>query len=209
MNASGDDTWPPSPELLAAYFDGEFEGRDDLIQVRRRLEDWLAADPGARAELAEYRRLRHLWAETTPREPPVAAWQNLLRRLESCPQEAGALRRGVGSGASWKMAIVLAGAACFLLAAILVRDSGTARDDMEPFPVASEREVVILYVEGADTGTLVVGQLPLQGPMELVDAGDVTLTSVEPAQRDNMVPDVHIAGPGRPIIWARAEGEDD
>jgi anti-sigma factor RsiW len=209
MNASGDDTWPPSPELLAAYFDGEFEGRDDLVDVRRRLEDWLAADPGARAELAEYRRLRHLWQETTPREPAVTAWQNLLRRLESCPVRAGSLSRGAGSHAPWKMAAVLAGAAGFLLAAVLLKDSGTARDDMEPFPVASEREVVILYVEGADTGTLVVGQLPLQGPMELVDAGDVTLTSVEPAQRDNMVPDVHIAGPGRPIIWARAEGEDD
>ena len=69
MNPRHGSDWVPSPELLAAYFDGEFEGRDDLALLRQRLEDWLDRHPGARCELAEYHRLRHLWLETTPPEP--------------------------------------------------------------------------------------------------------------------------------------------
>ncbi len=81
--------------------------------------------------------------------------------------------------------------------------------DDSPFPVASESEVVILHVDGADAGTLVVGELPLQGPLELVGPGEVTFSSVQPAQRDNMLPEVYANGPGRPIVWARAENEED
>jgi hypothetical protein len=204
--------WPPSPELLAAYFDGEFEGRDDLEPLRRRLEEWLARNPRGCAELGEYRRLRRLWLETTPPDPPPASWRLVQSHLEN---------RGTGTGAAdfsssrpslrtpWKTTGFLVAAACLLLAVIRFKEFAGPPLDDKPFPVASEREVVILHVDGADTSTLVVGALPVEGPLELAGLGDVTLTSVEPADRDNMVPEIHIDGPGRPIIWARAEAEED
>jgi anti-sigma factor RsiW len=202
-------TWAPGPELLAAYFDGEFEGRDDLAPLRQRLESWLGSNPRARAELAEYRRLRHLWLETTPPEPDAAAWDNARVRLEACGTRPRSLAPGRGRANSWKITAFLTGAAAVLLTALFFTDHATAPEDDSPFPVASAQEVVILQVEGADTGTLVVGELPVQGPLDLVGPGDVTLTSVQPAKGDNMVPEVHIAGSGRPIIWARAESEED
>jgi hypothetical protein len=66
-------------------------------------------------------------------------------------------------------------------------------------------EVEILRVEGADTGTLVVGALPVHGPLELADPGEVTVTSIEPDARDQMVP--VIRSTGRPMIWARLDSE--
>jgi len=74
-----------------------------------------------------------------------------------------------------------------------------------PFSVAAAHEVEILNVDGADTPTLVVGELPVQGPLVLAAPGEVTVTSVQPAARDNMVPEVNVQGPRRPMIWARAE----
>ena len=74
-----------------------------------------------------------------------------------------------------------------------------------PFAVARAHEVEILNVEGADTHTLVVGDLPLKGLLELAGLGDVTVNSVQPAARDNMLPDVHLSGPGRPMIWAKLD----
>ena len=187
--------WPPGPELLAAYFDGEFEGRDELALLRQRLEEWLSANPHGRAQLAEHRRLSRLWAATTPPDPAPAAWRNVQNQLERCQDQTPALpKRADGR----KAVDVLAGAVCILVAVFLVKDFAkaprverTGADD-EPFPVASAREVVILQVEGADTGTLVVGELPVQGPLELAAPGDVTLTSVAPAEGDNM------AVPGNP-----------
>jgi hypothetical protein len=208
MTSPNDSSWAPSPELLAGYFDGEFEGRDDLAPLRQRLENWLVANPGGRAELAEHRRLRHLWLETMPTDPAPAAWHGVLCRLKRSLATRRPAPRHARQPMPWKWAY-LAGAACVLVAFFLSKELAQAPEDNEPFPVASEREVVILRVEGADTGTLVVGELPLQGPLVLVGPGDVTLTSIEPAQRDNMVPEVNVTGPGRPIIWTRAAAEED
>ncbi len=204
----------PSPELLAAYFDGEFEGRDDLAPLRRRLEDWLAGHPAAQTELADYHRLRQLWQETAPPDITLGSWQEVLARVER-EAAAGPLPVSSSSGRPWPATALVAAAAGVVLAAFLILprihqqpvQKALAEDDI--FPVASEREVVILHVEGADTGSVVVGQLPLQGPLELAGPGDVTLTSVQPAARDNMVPQIVAGGQGRPIIWARAETEDD
>src|SRR5262249_48326011 len=76
-----------------------------------------------------------------------------------------------------------------------------------PFLVATEDEVEILSVQGADTATLLVGTLPVQGPLILVREGDVSLRSVQPAAKDNMVPDLFLQGTGAPMIWARTGAE--
>jgi hypothetical protein len=193
---------------LAAYFDGEYEGRDDLAPMRRRLENWLATHPRGCRELAEYRRLRQLWLQTTPADPAPEAWQAVQRQLEKC-QTGPPVGRRVRASWPWKAAGLIAAAACVLFAVLLRPERPRGTEDIEPFPVASADEIVILNVEGADTGTLVVGELPVQGPLELADPGEVSLTSVQPAERDNMVPEVSVSGPGRPIIWVRAEGEQE
>jgi hypothetical protein len=207
MISSSDPDWSPSPELLAAYFDGEFEGRDELAALRQRLEDWLAVNPAGRTELADYRRLRRLWLETTPAGP--AHWRNVQRRLEQYQGKITWLPGAVRAKSPWKPSDLLVGVACVLLAVLVFRQFTVIPVDDAPFPVASEREVVILQVDGADTATLVVGELPVQGPLELAGPGDVTLTRVEPAERDNMVPEVQIDGPRPPIIWARAAAEEN
>ncbi len=74
--------------------------------------------------------------------------------------------------------------------------------DIEVFPVATAAEIAILRVEGADTHTLVVGELPVHGPLVLAGPGEVALTSVQPDARDQMMPHIRLDGPGRPLIWA-------
>lgn len=104
-----------------------------------------------------------------------------------------------------KAAVALA--ACLFVAIYLFRNSSSV--DETPFPVATSNEVVILHIEGADTGMIVVGELPVQGPLVLVGPGEVVFTSVKPAPPDNMIPEVHAGGPGAPIIWAHAEPEEE
>jgi hypothetical protein len=82
--------------------------------------------------------------------------------------------------------------------------SGTGEEEAI-LPVARADEVAILRVEGIDTETLVVGQLPLQGLLELASAEEVSVTSMEPAE-DNMVPKVRV-GARSPMIWARAPSD--
>ena len=198
-------------EILAAYADGELEGRDDLAPLKERVEDWLAQHPEAEAELAELRQLKQAWQETTPPSPPPHVWQRMLRELERPSQPARATSRSV-----WQRSAIIAAtvAACVALGLVL----RTARQpevvptpqpaplvDETPFAVAAAHEVEILDVDGADTPTLIVGELPVQGPLVLAMPGEITVTSVQPAARDNMVPEVNLQGPGRPMIWARAE----
>lgn len=86
----------------------------------------------------------------------------------------------------------------------------SARTDTAPpaaFLVASSDEIEILSVDGAATSSLVVGQVPVQGSLELLSPGDVTLTSVQPAEGDNMMPRVHLKGHETPLIWARVDSE--
>jgi hypothetical protein len=73
--------------------------------------------------------------------------------------------------------------------------------DLEPFPVATAAEIEIVRIDGADTGTIVVGTLPVTGPLVLAVAGEVTVTRVAPAD-DKMVPDMYLEGPDAPVIWA-------
>jgi hypothetical protein len=211
MTPPREQSWAPSPELLAAYFDGEFEGRDELVPMRQRLEDWLAGNPEARAEFTECRRLKQLWLETTPPDPGQAVWWKILDEME-CRKDEGAARKDEGGRMKderrrpWKKAAV-ALAACLFLIVYLARDSKVAEET--PFPVATTEEVVILHIEGADTGMIVVGELPVQGPLVLIGAGEVVFNSVKPAPPDNMIPEVHAGGPGAPIIWAQAEPEEE
>jgi hypothetical protein len=213
------DDWSPRPELLAAYFDGELDGRPDLDALRRRVRDWLCRHPEAGAVLDDYRRLAQLWQETRPPEPEPETW----RRVEEClarhplPQPVPARRARAGR---WVAALLAVAAGVALWAWLGLHDpagpkvaekkaapAAVGEDAVEVFPVATAAEVTILRVEGNDTHTLVVGELPVQGPLELAGPGDVVLTSVQPDTRDQMMPQVRVDGPHRPMIWAPTASE--
>jgi hypothetical protein len=213
------DDWRPGPELLAAYFDGELAGRTDLVLLKQRVQDWLRRHPDAMAELADYRQLDRLWQETAPADPGEDAWQQLQGRIAPAPRMPAARPRR--SSAGYWAAVLLATAAGIVLAVWLgLAHEGPQQiarppafqpqplvDAPEIFPVATADEIAILHVDGADTQTLVVGELPVQGALELAGPGEVALTSVQPDRRDNMMPLVHIGGAQHPLIWAPVEQE--
>jgi anti-sigma factor RsiW len=197
--------WSPTPETLAAYEDGEYE-EIGQAGMKTRVEAWLLQHPEAAAELADHRRLRHLWNAAAPAEPDADTWAALLARIEAAPRTARHSRWGRGLG--WIAGLLVVGAAALFVVATGMLNPGPAQPDVdsEPFIVATAEEVEILSVAGADTQTLVVGQLPVGGPLELLQQGEVTVTSVAPAAHDNMVPQMRDRPP---MIWARLETDVD
>src|SRR5436309_10364312 len=84
---------PPTPEQLAAFFDGELEGKDALAPLKQRIEAWLCEHPEARAEWDLYRRLAELWRATAPDEPAEEAWNAVRARLPERPAAVKSTRR--------------------------------------------------------------------------------------------------------------------
>jgi hypothetical protein len=216
MNAAPDPNWEPDPQWLAAYFDGELEGRDDLAGMRTRVEAWLQTHPEALEQCAELRQLQKHWLDTTPMEPTAAAWQQCLAGIEA--QRAAGL--GSASPRRRRRFAVGAIAASILLCAVTlfgVWRFGEGepppvvvvpkhKDLPEVFEVAQAHEITILRVEGADTDSLVVGVPPLVGLLELAESGDVDVLKMCPDVRDQMLPNVREQG--RPLIWARIDTDE-
>jgi len=223
----GESGWTPRAELLAAYVDGELDGDGSDGDLRGRIERWLTEHPEAAGAVEAQRRLLEWFQVTAPGDPGETAWEPVAARLHTL----SLTQSGQSRGGRWAKLGVLGvvGVAClgltFTLASILDRQEGPpvqppsqpraatslASTDMEAFPVATAAEVEILSVQGEDTATLVVGELPVQGSLVLLQADELTLTAVEPA-RDNMVPEIR-KGISAPMIWApldveREEPED-
>jgi hypothetical protein len=160
--------------------------------------------------------LRRLLQRTAPPEPHPAVWTSLFAQIERQARGEGQVTRsGLASRLSsltpWLAASAAVAAA--LLVALLIELGRTpqvanvgpvAPTGAEAFPVASAAEIEILSVAGADTHTLVVGNPPLDGTLELLEPGDVSLFSVEPAA-DDMVPEFRFHGPNAPMIWAHLD----
>ncbi len=79
---NGPEIPPPSPELLAAYVDGEFEGSEELAGRKQAIEDWLETHPDAYADILAWRRLKRLVQCTAPAEPADEAWAALWARVQ-------------------------------------------------------------------------------------------------------------------------------
>jgi hypothetical protein len=221
MKNAPDSDWRPDQQLLAAYFDGELEGRDGLADLCARMEAWLQEHPEAVQEWANHQKLQKLWHDTTPAEPNAAIWNQTFEQIEArCTKPI----RVPSSKRPWLTASVVAasiavffgllfGALRLLLpsdtsdnpiaAALNVNSDNTNPNETEILPVATAEEVVIRRVEGADTGLLVVGQLPVNGPLELAAPGEVRVFHVRPDVRDQMMPTVLEKGPSPPMIWAK------
>src|SRR5262249_30449778 len=122
----GDDEPAPTPEQLAAYADGELDGRAEEA-LRRRIEAWLARHPEGAGDLDAQRALARLWQATTPPEPSEATWADVLARLEQVspsPDVRPARSTRRLALAAWITAALAAGAAAVWLAVVVYR-SGT------------------------------------------------------------------------------------
>ncbi len=206
----------PRPELLSQYYDGEL----DHDPARKSLvENWLATCPEAAEQIETYENIEQLLEQTVPLEPDDFQWQKVVLGIED-----GCRRRHERwAWLSRRLAAGMLGstAAAVLLTLMLIPKPQTDQQarpaptqveakpseaPVDPWQVATSDEIEILRVGGDDTGSLVVGDPPVEGMLELASPGEVTLYSVEPAE-DNMIPDVRFQGPSAPIVWAQLDSE--
>jgi anti-sigma factor RsiW len=241
----GEPISPPTPEMLAAYVDGEFEGNHLLLAHKRAIEAWLESHPQAAEEVLAWRRLKRLMQETGPEEPPEEAWDLVLSGIQANLTGANAKPLAARPvlplwvrGAAAAAILVMVSALALLAHPTAERtrllswlghlgtenhapgdhgfpagEKGFAANAasqkkkpvVEPFAVLNDDEVEIRHIEGPDINTLVVGPA-VDGPLPILKRGDFVLNSVEPAEEDEMVPDIQI-DQGPPIVWARNENE--
>lgn len=210
-----DHDWKPDPQLLAAYFDGELEGRDDVADMCARIDAWLAAHPEAAQEWAAHQQLQKLWLDTTPTDPSRATWNKVLDRIDARRQRVAApssprpwLIAGICAASIVLFIGMLFGAMRFLAptpgavdAVVQVPPKQPEPIDIDVLPVALASEVTILRIDGADTEAVVVGAMPVSGPLELADSGEVCISCQCPRVVVRQDP------PHRPMVWARADVE--
>jgi len=184
---------PPTPELLGAYADGEFEGRQDLQPLRQELEAWVASHPEAQVELAELRRLRRIYEESPPPEPSDAHWNRCFDAIAKADKTP--VKPAIGSPA--KIIGTIASLAAVLLFVVAPR-FGTR--PVEAWATAGPSDVEIVHAEAEDAA-LLAWQMP-HDPLPLAESGDVAFVEPEMPRRV-----VYREGVGRPMIWALAEEE--
>jgi hypothetical protein len=215
----------PDALHIAAFLDGEYDGRPELVERRQRIREWLLDHPEAGAAALAQRRLARLMAATAPPEPSEVAWDRVFARLDQAPAPAAP-----AAGRSWlpragaAAAALLTAAAAGWLALFLgqqpppapvqeapapvakrvepaprVEPPAPKAPEWEVFPVATAAEIEILRIGGADTRTLVVGELPVIGPLEPTRPGEVVLTRADAEVRLDV----------RGWMWMREFVEDD
>jgi hypothetical protein len=150
--------------------------------------------------------LRALFKSGAAPEPSATQWD---RTLESIHR--GLARPRVtpvfGTSNRWRrpalVAAALIAAAAILIALVLPtwRSNNTPRDDdrvlVAEFPVTEPEDVEILSVDTADSGAIVVGELPHQKSIVWAEAGDVALQGESPADMH-----MHSDGDETPMLWA-------
>jgi anti-sigma factor RsiW len=183
----------PTPEQLAAHADGELGPADHA-----RVEAWLRDHPDARAEVEAQRRLADVWRAGAPPEP--ADWSGVLARVEA--------RLAAGPPAAprrWPFLLgAVAGAAAAVVVGVVLTRPVTPRPG-PALPVASPDDVEVLSIDAGDVGALVVGRPPVQGPLVLASADDVT---VHDTGRDVNIVTPEAAPPNqpaRPMIMVPAD----
>lgn len=184
---------PPTPELRAAYADGEFEGREDLQPLRREFEAWIAEHPEAQTELAELRRLRRWVEESPPPEPSDAHW---TRCFDAIAKADKTLAKPADSGT--KILGTIASLAAVVMLFLIAPRFGSR--PMEAWATAGPADVEIVHAESEDLAQ-VAWQAP-HDPLPLAESGDVAFVEPEMPRRV-----VYREGVGRPMIWALAEEE--
>ena len=211
MKPSADPKWNPDPQLLSAYFDGELEA-----DVRARIEVWLEAHPETAEEWAVHKKVRTLWRDTTPAEPRAAVWDQVLERIDVQRKQPIAAPAGQRP---WLTAGIIAASIVIFIGLLLgglrsmlpkpgpeqplVKLPQPTEDfaDIDMLQVAAASEVTILRIDGADTEAVVVGEMPVSGPLDLAASGEVCITCKCPRVNVRQNP------PYRPMVWARLDPE--
>jgi hypothetical protein len=194
------------PEWLAAYADGEMDRNAALAPLKKPVEEWLAEHPDGLADVEDQRRVEELVQQTAPSEPDPAAWAGVLARLQDAPRELA--RRRAWSWGRLASILAVTAAALWLVSLLATRPPTTTErlpgGEDEVLAVATADEIEILSIEGDATETFAVGEAPVRGPLELLQAGEMTVTRVEPdAQRHMRL----VEGPATPMVWALLDSE--
>jgi hypothetical protein len=182
------------PEMLAAYADGELTP-DEC----RRVEAWLAAHPEARADAEDQRRLARLFDEAAPPPPSDERWAEAMARVcdrLAVPPPAPSRRRR-------RAAVAILAVAAALLGGLLLKP----RQDEEMWSVVSPDDVEILSMDDRDRGALVVGEPPVNEPMELLTEDEVRVDKLPGGQGRNGRLHV-LPGPGAPYVMVSVGGAD-
>ena len=225
MNPVPGDSWTPSRELLAAFADGELEDRPHLAELLRQIEGWLADHPAAYDELEAQLELTRLMAATAAPAPAAATWADVWSRIVAAPRGGGPHWK------AWSIAGLVTAAAAAVVLAVLRFGSPQPSPSPSPVPptlapisqgeyvaklpaievleVATADEIEIVRVAGADTGSLVTVNLPVNSPIELLEPHEV---EVQPPANNAAGTEVHQSGSG-PVVWtpppARQRDDDD
>ena len=210
---------PLSPEILAAYADGELgEGTRDEVEAwlrdDPRMWDALEAQQAFSPENAEY------WRNVRPPEVSEERWDQVRARIEERVRGGNTTEHTGGASWRWGWAMGLAG--CVVAAGVLIllsRDtkperpeasppiakksappSPVAPEDTSPLLLASDADVEIISVAEGDFDLLLVGEHPHDAEVALATMSDVFLEWVEPTPQGG-VPDMGTPeGQGGPMI---------
>jgi anti-sigma factor RsiW len=151
----------PTPEQLAAYFDGELTGSE-----RAGVEAWLAGHPEARAEVEALRQLHAQYDAVPVPEPSPERWAAALAGIRADLARNRPRR-------NWGWGLAAAGLAAAVLG-ILFLPIGSP-EDTEPYPVVSPDDVLIISMNPNDDKA-VVGVRALELPeIDLASHNDVEL----------------------------------
>ncbi|MFO0810996.1 MAG: hypothetical protein U0746_20395 [Gemmataceae bacterium] len=202
----------PMQEWLAAYVDGELDSVG-----RAQVERWLAENPEAWAELEAQHRYSGtnagFWRWTAAPTPREGTWSRTFANIRDAIAQSSRSTRPPERTSRSRVVAVAAIAAVALLAIHLLRPTPPGRPDglsppvEEALALAGEDDIEIVSLPGADEDTIVVGRLPLDGPIVLATVADVALERVN-RDTDGMMPIVQgmQAGPNAPMIIAPMPG---
>ena len=187
-------------ELLVRYADGAVTPAECC-----RVEAWLAAHPEARADVEAQRRLARLFDEAAPPCPRRSAGP---RRWQAWNSASPRRRRRPARRRRAALAVAALAAAAAVLLALALRQppgghAGTEKTgqpaDEEVWQVVSPDEVEIVSMDDRDRGALVVGEPPVNEPMELLTADEVKVNKLPDVQ--GRVGRLHVLqGSGAPYI---------
>jgi len=205
-----------SPELLAAYADGELSSYD-----RTRVERWLAENPDAHESLENQEVIGpgnvELWGLAAPPPPSLADWIATREQIGSQLRVAHRVRL-VG----WAGTIGLLATAAILILVLPGPQPNGANPELrpvfngpvpagaiddEPYPMASASDVLIITLPESAAGLLVVGEHPLADSLlSFAKVGEVQFHAVGsdlagrfPEVMSEAADDVH------PMLWAPRE----
>jgi hypothetical protein len=186
MSAHSREEGGPTAEQLTAYVDGEL-GPSECAAV----EAWLAWHPRERATVAAQRWLARLWENSAPPEPHEQGWAQVLARVAEATSPTArsrVARRRLVTVLAAAGAVLAATAATLLLVVLYGQAPETPKDPLTPWPVVASDDVEIESIDGGDLRALVVGEPPVNGPLVLASAEDVTI--------DDTGHDVEVVMPG-------------